>query len=171
MLQLGGAKIQEMLPTMLWLYLTLLPSDVSLIDFALIILRQSNPFIKSPEIFGSIVVSISACHSKEQLAGGRGSIPRQRVPTFCVLFVFLSLPALHTANHSTSSGHPSFSCIQLMDRVVFPARENAWACTSVLCILSIQTAISLSLLWLLEGINEVIQNQKNKGQEDDIICF
>jgi hypothetical protein len=24
------------------------------------------------------VVSISACHSKEQLAGGRGSIPRQR---------------------------------------------------------------------------------------------
>jgi hypothetical protein len=33
-------------------------------------------FIK--EVFGSIVVSISACHSKEQLAGGRGSIPRQR---------------------------------------------------------------------------------------------
>jgi hypothetical protein len=35
-------------------------------------------------VFGSIVVSISACHSKEQLAGGRGSIPRQRDDT--VLF-------------------------------------------------------------------------------------
>jgi hypothetical protein len=33
-------------------------------------------------VFGSIVVSISACHSKEQLAGGRGSIPRQRDDTF-----------------------------------------------------------------------------------------
>jgi hypothetical protein len=32
----------------------------------------------SKQFFGSIVVSISACHSKEQLAGGRGSIPRQR---------------------------------------------------------------------------------------------
>jgi hypothetical protein len=35
-------------------------------------------------IFGSIVVSISACHSKEQLAGGRGSIPRQRDTFFAI---------------------------------------------------------------------------------------
>jgi hypothetical protein len=43
-------------------------------------------FIKNIKIFGSIVVSISACHSKEQLAGGRGSIPRQRDIT--ILFFF-----------------------------------------------------------------------------------
>jgi hypothetical protein len=34
------------------------------------------------------VVSISACHSKEQLAGGRGSIPRQR-DTFLLHLLFL----------------------------------------------------------------------------------
>jgi hypothetical protein len=45
-------------------------------------------FIKNIKIFGSIVVSISACHSKEQLAGGRGSIPRQRDIT--ILFFFPS---------------------------------------------------------------------------------
>jgi hypothetical protein len=33
-------------------------------------------------IFGRIVVSISACHSQERFAGDRGSIPRQRVPSF-----------------------------------------------------------------------------------------
>jgi hypothetical protein len=42
-------------------------------------------FIKNI-FFGSIVVSISACHSKEQLAGGRGSIPRQRVKSTIFFF-------------------------------------------------------------------------------------
>jgi hypothetical protein len=46
------------------------------------------PFINHPRIFGSIVVSISACHSKEQLAGGRGSIPRQRVNDFYPFLLF-----------------------------------------------------------------------------------
>jgi hypothetical protein len=40
------------------------------------------PEPSSKHFFGSIVVSISACHSKEQLAGGRGSIPRQRDTIF-----------------------------------------------------------------------------------------
>jgi hypothetical protein len=47
------------------------------------------PSSNQPEIFGSIVVSISACHSKEQLAGGRGSIPRQRVQIFLHLLRFV----------------------------------------------------------------------------------
>jgi hypothetical protein len=42
----------------------------------------------SKNVFGSIVVSISACHSKEQLAGGRGSIPRQRDDTLSFFRVF-----------------------------------------------------------------------------------
>jgi hypothetical protein len=45
------------------------------------------PFIKTA-IFGSIVVSISACHSKEQLAGDRGSIPRQRDTLFSLVCKF-----------------------------------------------------------------------------------
>jgi hypothetical protein len=47
--------------------------------------NKGTPFINQISIFGSIVVSISACHSKEQLAGGRGSIPRQR-DTFFLRF-------------------------------------------------------------------------------------
>jgi hypothetical protein len=47
--------------------------------------NKTAPFINQISIFGSIVVSISACHSKEQLAGGRGSIPRQR-DTFFLRF-------------------------------------------------------------------------------------
>jgi hypothetical protein len=46
---------------------------------------KTIPFINQISIFGSIVVSISACHSQEQLAGGRGSIPRQR-DTFFLRF-------------------------------------------------------------------------------------
>jgi hypothetical protein len=49
-----------------------------------IFLRCHLPSIRTV-IFGSIVVSISACHLKEQLAGGRGSIPRQR-DVFFLLF-------------------------------------------------------------------------------------
>jgi hypothetical protein len=40
------------------------------------------------KFFSSIVVSISACHSI-QLAGGRGSIPRWRDLSFCILNLFL----------------------------------------------------------------------------------
>jgi hypothetical protein len=47
------------------------------LKFWLIFQLLTDPFIKLV-VFGSIVVSISACHSQEQLAGGRGSIPRQR---------------------------------------------------------------------------------------------
>jgi hypothetical protein len=50
-----------------------------------IIYNKTIHFINQISIFGSIVVSISACHSKEQLAGGRGSIPRQR-DTFFLRF-------------------------------------------------------------------------------------
>jgi hypothetical protein len=48
----------------------------------------------NPVVFGSIVVSISACHSKEQLAGGRGSIPRQRDIFFAITgqFFFIFEP-------------------------------------------------------------------------------
>jgi hypothetical protein len=53
-----------------------------------ILIFNDVPFINHPSIFGSIVVSISACHSKEQLAGGRGSIPRQRDTFVLRLFAF-----------------------------------------------------------------------------------
>ena len=46
--------------------------------FNLVLYIIIEPLFIKNHIFGSIVVSISACHSKEQLAGGRGSIPRQR---------------------------------------------------------------------------------------------
>jgi hypothetical protein len=46
----------------------------------------------SKDVFGSIVVSISACHSKEQLAGGRGSIPRQRDNAILFFSEIFSVP-------------------------------------------------------------------------------
>jgi hypothetical protein len=74
-------------------------SSISFWDIKLLHLHLS---INHQEIFGSIVVSISACHSKEQLAGGRGSIPRQRVSIFLHLGrACVSLPASRT----TSLGH------------------------------------------------------------------
>jgi hypothetical protein len=72
-------------------------------------------FINQPNIFGSIVVSISACHSKDQLAGGRGSIPRQRVSFFAFLVLWqvqsfaraTLFLCLSTAGRATSSLSPA----------------------------------------------------------------
>jgi hypothetical protein len=53
---------------------------------------MKNVYLSSKNVFGSIVVSISACHSKEQLAGGRGSIPRQRDNTILFFSEFVTVP-------------------------------------------------------------------------------
>jgi hypothetical protein len=63
-------------------------------DFWIIMIIPTSSVINQPNIFGSIVVSISACHSKEQLAGGRGSIPRQRVSFLFAIPVFCCNPLL-----------------------------------------------------------------------------
>jgi hypothetical protein len=77
-----------------------------------ILISNDISFINHPSTFGSIVVGISACHSKEQLAGGWGLVwfPAREIASFCV---FLHLDRC-------GGGHMMLFCSPQ------PLRSEAW---------------------------------------------